>query len=123
MPQPKVVLPKYDPLTMFTKVTPPEGLTEVAQSVCSTLVNVAQALPAGGPGLPGQGGGQAKLGLPKLKQFALSIEEAGPAFMPKMSQVAEQIEKTVGGGEEVKRGAAGAEAPVVSAGGPKRGTL
>jgi len=116
---PKVILPSFDVMAK----SPIAGLSEIRTSFSNTLATIEAALPAGGPGLPGQGGGQAKLGLPKLKQFALSIEEAGPAFMPKLSKMAEQVEKTVGGGEEVKRGAAGAEAPPVSAEGPKRGTL
>ena len=97
MPQPKVVLPKTEILAKG----PPAGLNEVAQSLSATAVSFAQALPAGGlklPGLPGQGQGeQAKLGLPKLKQFALSIEEEGPPFMPKLSQAAEQVEKVLAG--------------------------
>jgi len=113
MPQPKVVLPRTEILVKGL----PDGLTEVAQSLSATAVSFAQALPAGGPGLPGLPGqgqsGQAKPELPKLKQFALSIEEVGPPFMPKISQLAEQVEKTVSGSSsEVKRGTAGVEEEV-----------
>ena len=113
MPQPKVVLPKTEILAKG----PPAGLTEVAQSLSATAVSFAQALPAGGlglSGLPKQGqSGQAMPELPKLKQFALSIEEVGPSFIPKISQLAGQAEKTVSGSSsEVKRGTTGVEEKV-----------
>jgi len=104
--------------------SPIEGLAEIRTSFSGTLASIEAALPAGAPGLPGQSGGQAKLGLPKLKQFALSIEEAGPAFMPKISQMAEQVEKTLGEGSETKRGTVTEQAPRVPTGGvATRGSL
>ena len=118
---PKVVLPRFEIMTK----SPIEGLAEVRTSFSNTLASIEAALPAGGPGLPGQGqgGGQVKLGLPKLKQFALSIEEAGPTFMPKISQMAEQVEKMLGEGSETKRGTVTEEKLAPPGGVATRGSL
>jgi len=124
MPQPKVILPRFEIMTR----SPIEGLTEVRTSLSSTLASIetalpAPALPTGGLGLLGPGG-QANLGPPPFKQLALSIEELGPDFLPKLSQVAGQVEKTLGSGGEVKRGAIGAAKPAPSLGGvATRGSL
>jgi len=112
MAQPKVVLPRFEVMTK----SPIAGLAEVRTSFSNTLSSIEAALPAGGPGLPGQGG-QAQLGPPALKQLALSIEELGPDFLPKLSQVAGQVEKTLGQITESKRGEITEEKPPAPPGG------
>ena len=118
MPLPKVVLPRAEVLS----VSPPAGLTEIAMSFGQTLSNIAQALPATAPTLPGGQGGQAKIRLPKVEQIF-----KGPGVA--LEEIKSSLEATVSGlapsgSPETKRGTITEEKPAPPLGGvATRGSL